>query len=453
LSGGGFVVTLGVNAFLAGGFYFVTVTSGGVFGALTALAIFNANYPNGGVLSAVGDIANGVHGLYSSEPVVNFELHYFRIAGGVVVADSILSSGPNICAQDTSPNGVGKYFAASDKIAFPILDVNSAQLLNVVFVAHASTAPIVTMEAVAAGNLALLNSPAILLDKTGAVFIFAYLSYDAIVATKEQLRTYTRPVSGGAWTAGPVFWDSAVNAPVPAPSFISQLAPMNLTVLASGLYGTVLGFGFSAGSANVLYYLEAALPLVVPAVIIKGGGVSSFYFWGVLRFPLLSSGDEPAPYSPDISRTPRIAGTQDQNIMAPEWMLGNQCTPETPDGYWDEPFTLFSPAVVNVVGATTVGVFVDVPKDCETFLVRNVQYNSVLGAGVSGAATVQIRLPSGYSLTNRDMLPADWTGPLFTVLAIPGGGRIILDVGDMDAAGAGSITTTVQFDGVKRRKL
>lgn len=191
----------------------------------------------------------------------------------------------------------------------------------------------------------------------------------------------------------------------------------------------------------------------VPVVIVTGGGTASFYFWGVLRFPLLASGGEVEPYLPDTSRAPRISGTQDQNIMAPEWMLGNQCTPETPPGYWDEPFTLYSPAVVNAVGATTVGIPVDVPSDCESFLVRNVQYESDADNGVTGAATVQIRLPSGYSLTDRDLLPADWTGPLFTVLEIPGGGRIIIDVGDMDAAGAGNITTTVQFDGVKRRKL
>jgi hypothetical protein len=318
------------------------------------------------------------------------------------------------------------------------------------------------------------------------------------------------PISGGS-TSDSLFVVSglsAANITFSAPSVIAAQSPVNVLVSGIGLsaganaVNVFWNFPITLGSSTGSYYFCAntgggfgtptllgsavnngsrtsmnAAPLAgsgnpwaisfrgsvfffalggvspVPVVIVTGGGTSSFYFWGVLRFPLLAAGNEPYPYNPDISRAPRISGSQDQNIMAPEWMLGNQCTPETPDGYWDEPFTLASKAVVNAVGTTTVGVEVDVPKDCETFIVRNVQYNSVADNGVTGAATVQIRLPSGYSLTDRDMLPADWTGPLFTVLSIPGGGRIIVDVGDMDAAGVGNITTTVQFDGVKRRKL
>ena len=177
------------------------------------------------------------------------------------------------------------------------------------------------------------------------------------------------------------------------------------------------------------------------------------YFWGVLRFLLDASGDEPEPYLPATARTPRIPGTQNQNIMAPEWMLGNQCCPETPPGYWDEPFTLFSEPIKNAVGKTNVGNSVNVPDDCAVFIVRNVQYNSVHDDGALGTPTVQIRLPEGYSLTDRDYLPADWTGPLFPLLYVERGGRIILDVGDMDSSGAGNITTTVQFDGINRRKV
>jgi len=179
-----------------------------------------------------------------------------------------------------------------------------------------------------------------------------------------------------------------------------------------------------------------------------------FYFWGVLRFPLKATGDEIDPYLPDTSRAPRIPGTQAQNIMAPEWMLGNQCCPETPDGYWDEPFTLYSDPIANPIGSTTVGVAVECPRDCEWFVIRNVQYESTRDGGVSaGEAAIQIRMPSGYSLTNGDFLTSDWTGPIFPELLVDKGGRVILDVSDVDTAGTGNITTTVQFDGVKRRRL
>jgi len=226
--------------------------------------------------------------------------------------------------------------------------------------------------------------------------------------------------------------------------------PGNSTPVICSLARTT-GWAMSMAGSVRFFALGGVSP--VPVVIVKGGGSSAFYFWGVLRFPLLAKGDEPSPYLPDTSRAPRLPGTQDQNIMAPEWLVGNQCTPETPPGFWDEPYTLYSKAVANPVGTTTVGIPVEVPEDCEWFIVRNVQYNSVPDNGVTGAATVQIRLPMGYSLTDRDYLPADWTGPVFPVLSIKGAGRIILDFGDMDAAGAGNITTTVQFDGVKRRRL
>jgi hypothetical protein len=178
------------------------------------------------------------------------------------------------------------------------------------------------------------------------------------------------------------------------------------------------------------------------------------YFWGVLRYLLKGDGTEPAPYRPDVSRAPRIGPGSNQNLMAPEWRLGNQCLPETPAGYVDEPFTLYSNPIANPVGETTVGVPVEVPNDCESFILRNIQYDSVNDDTVtSGVAALQIRLPSGYSLTNGDYLPSDWNGPAFPPLQVSGGGRIILDVADLGATGTGNITTTVQFDGVKRIRL
>jgi hypothetical protein len=218
--------------------------------------------------------------------------------------------------------------------------------------------------------------------------------------------------------------------------------------------GNFIGSGAGIRTLQPEVAIDPGGKIIIESGPTNGVGSAFFYFWGVLRFPLLACGDEPDIYVPDISRTPRIPGTQNQNIMAPEWLLGNQCTPETPPGYWDEPFTLFSPTIVNPIGTTTVGVAVECPIDCDWFIVRNVQFNSTHSDGVSaGVAAIQIRMPSGYSLTNGDYIPQDWTGPLFPLLMVPGGGRIILDFGDMDTTGAGSITTTIQFDGIKRRRI
>jgi hypothetical protein len=218
--------------------------------------------------------------------------------------------------------------------------------------------------------------------------------------------------------------------------------------------GSFTGAGAGLRVIQPEVVIEPGGKLIIESATITTGGAGLFYFWGVLRFLLYARGDEPEPYLPDTSRAPRIPGTQNQNIMAPEWMLGNQCCPETPPGYWDEPFTLHSPKVANPIGTTTVGVATEVPNDCEYLIVRRVEWNSVADAGVTaGVSALQIRMPNGYSLTNGDYTPQDWTGPLFPMMMVQGGGRIIQDFGDMDTAGMGNITTVVRYDGVKRRKL
>lgn len=182
--------------------------------------------------------------------------------------------------------------------------------------------------------------------------------------------------------------------------------------------------------------------------------LTEFYFWGVLRHLLSADGSEPPPYNPDISRAPRIIGGPNQNLMANEWQRGDQCGADTPAGFLDEPFTLQSIAIANPVGSATIDIAVEIPADCDYFVIRNIQYNSVADDTVTaGRACVAIRMPDGYSLTNGDYIPSDWTGPIFPVLVEPTGGRMVLDVADMDATGTGNITTVVQFDGAKRRKL
>ncbi len=243
-------------------------------------------------------------------------------------------------------------------------------------------------------------------------------------------------------------------------SVVGAVAPYRIWWANGRNLEQVVSTGSFTGSGAGLRTLQPEVPIdpggkiIIESGTITTGGAALFYFWGVLRFPLKSQGDEPEPYLPDTSRAPRIPGSQNQNIMAPEWMLGNQCCPETPPGYWDEPFTLHSPSVANPIGTITVGVPTEVPKDCEYFVVRNVQWNSTSDETVTaGVSAIQIRMPNGYSLTNGDFTPQDWTGPLFPPMMVEGGGRIIQDFGDMDTAGSGNITTVVRYDGVKRRKL
>ncbi len=219
--------------------------------------------------------------------------------------------------------------------------------------------------------------------------------------------------------------------------------------------GNFVGRGAGLRTLQPEVAIDPGGKIIIESGPTNGVGAAFFYFWGVLRFPLLAVGDEPEIYTPAISRAPRIPGTQNQNIIgAAQWLLGNQCCPETPVGFWVEPYTLHSDPIKNPIGTTTVGFPVECPLDADFFIVRNIQYNSVKDDAVSaGVAAIQVRMPSGYSLTNGDYLPQDWTGPLFPLLVVEKGGRIILDVGDMDTAGAGNITTVVQFDGVKRRRI
>jgi hypothetical protein len=149
--------------------------------------------------------------------------------------------------------------------------------------------------------------------------------------------------------------------------------------------------------------------------------------------------------------------------MAPEFLLGNQCTPETPEGFADEPYTFFSPAIVIPFEGEVFNVAVIVPGS-DDFILRKLRFRTSFTAPlVSSVPVLQIRLPNGYSLTGGDYIPVLADGafmpycselPVFPTLRIPNGQRIILDAADMLAVGGGgSSTLTVEFDGVKRRRV
>lgn len=196
------------------------------------------------------------------------------------------------------------------------------------------------------------------------------------------------------------------------------------------------------------------------------GETVTMLFYGVLRYLLKATGNEaPSPIM-SLSQAPRVKSGPNQNIMCPEWLLGEQCTPETPAGYWDEPFTLFSDPIT--IDATTqipiIDFAVQLPGDCESFVIKRWGFSVTLDAGVlTGQPVVGWRLADGYSITGGDQVPtiqnsgiapSPSAGTQFLPsLAVPGGQRMFLDAALQDVTGTGPITTVVRFDGVKRRKI
>jgi hypothetical protein len=177
-------------------------------------------------------------------------------------------------------------------------------------------------------------------------------------------------------------------------------------------------------------------------------------FYGVLRYLLKATGAEPPQVVLSLAQAPRIKGSPNQNIMCPEWYLGEQCTPETPPGCYDEPFTLFSDPIAVAVGDQVASYPVQVPGDCNCFVVKRWSFQTVLDDEVTGGfPVVGWRLADGYSITGADLVPAQATGVVFVSLPVPGGSRMFLDIANVAGTGAGNFTTTVRFDGVKRRTL
>jgi len=220
------------------------------------------------------------------------------------------------------------------------------------------------------------------------------------------------------------------------------------------------------------------------------GGVTKVALWGVLRYMLkeTGAGDSTAGseclvgYStalaslggtktmaadagkllmmPDpakaLAALPRLKCGPNQNIMAPEFLLGNQCTPETPVGFEDETFTFFSQPINVPANGQNYGNAVIVPGSDRVVIKSIAAFVTINSPLVSTIPTLAIRLPNGYSLMGGDMLPMNLMpggGPSFPTLRVNSGDRLILDMADMEASGnTGSSTTIIQFDGVKRRK-
>lgn len=206
-------------------------------------------------------------------------------------------------------------------------------------------------------------------------------------------------------------------------------------------------------------------------------GTIKLAFWGVLRYLLKMSNGAPGsgpaaclvgyPSAPTggglatmpdpaaaLAALPRIKCGPNQNIMAPEFRLGNQLTPETPDGYEDASFTFFSSPISVAVNGESYNNIVIVPGG-DDVVIRNVTGFVSYTGTAAGIPTIQVRLPNGYSLTGGDLVPFNVIpagAAVFPTMRIASGGRIIIDMANLNATGIGNIVTVVQFDGVKRRK-
>lgn len=194
-------------------------------------------------------------------------------------------------------------------------------------------------------------------------------------------------------------------------------------------------------------------------VEMSGGtaGVVNVQFVGVLRYLVMEKGAAQLVTSDpvgELEARPRYLCGPPQNIMAPEWFLGNQCTPEVPDGFEDEPYTFFSPSITVAVGSRVFGTQIIIPGS-DDVVVRRVRMISEYNLDGSAVPVFAMRLPNGYALTGGDMvpgLPLFWW-PWLPSTRIPYGQRIIVDVADMQGSGSGSITSKFEFDAVRRRRV
>jgi hypothetical protein len=215
-----------------------------------------------------------------------------------------------------------------------------------------------------------------------------------------------------------------------------------------------------------------------------GEGTVLLQFWGVLRYLMKDTGPGSPAESSCILGYPawatgaagngfkiqtmadpigvlenldRYLCGPNQNIYAPEFRM-NVDDYFTPEGSAEESFNFFSPPIVVAAGAQNYGTAVIIPGSDDVVLKRW-RAVSTWDAETVGDPVVGMRLPSGYSITGGDLVPCSplfWT-PFFPRQVVAGsgkaggaGGRIIVDVGNIDASGD-NITTVIEFEGVKRR--
>jgi hypothetical protein len=206
-------------------------------------------------------------------------------------------------------------------------------------------------------------------------------------------------------------------------------------------------------------------------------GPVSIDFWGVLRYLIkeVDDGAEPPgnycivgyPAKARSQKTgswklslvddpitalesiPRYMCGPNQNIMAPEFLLGDGSWWPTPAGCTDESFSFFSDPITVTVNDASYGHVVIVPGH-DKVIVKRWRTRTTWAVETTGIPAVSMRLPNGYSITGGDFMPMvyDWM-PFFPTLGVTAGTRIVLDVTNVGGVGT-TLTTVVEFEGVKR---
>lgn len=187
-------------------------------------------------------------------------------------------------------------------------------------------------------------------------------------------------------------------------------------------------------------------------------------FKGTLRFPL--KGDPcgvATRFNEDWAGIPRYRADPNQNILAPEWRLGNQCCPETPAGSQDQKFTFCQPLdqiiPVPVSGDVVSDQLLQISSTCD-FVARQIYFNQVSvtseAAPATGILAVRIRTDDGYEMTDGFTLAGVISNALFPELVLEAGGGLYIDYQVLDGVGAATDTLNIQpiLGGVKRwRKM
>jgi len=181
---------------------------------------------------------------------------------------------------------------------------------------------------------------------------------------------------------------------------------------------------------------------------------------GCLRYPLKGNPCGAVQCLPDeVIKQARYTLDPNQNILAPEWRLGNQCYPETPAGYKDS-FFEYCTNVNSLVAVPWTGEIVanvNFPLDSVSdFVGRSMSVNVLSTTGsAAGLIAIRMRTSTGYELTDGFTLAAPISNVMFPELPLPALGGLYIDFMVVDGSGTSNSTMNVQFvlSGVKRRRV
>jgi hypothetical protein len=256
------------------------------------------------------------------------------------------------------------------------------------------------------------------------------------------------------------------------------------------------GANFPQGTGGNLYALDEDMPIErggKVAIEMSGtnAGTVDVQLWGVLRYLLKATGEDLAEvdgetciigYPETAKQTggptcligyPVPAGAKGKagsvmipdpigvlkarerfhcwpngNILAPEFLLGNQCETDP----YQEPFTFLSDSYTVAAGAQSYSNSVAVPGR-DDLRIRRWRAITTWSEGGSGTPQVGLRVPSGYSLTGGDLIPINlgYWYPAFPTLVLKHGTEIIIDV-SLPSGASGSVTVQIEFDSAKIRR-